>query len=53
MLLHSFKTAIKVLLRRYVWQRTLFPGTVMATEETFAMQQAQEREPGTEAPVGK
>lgn len=33
---------IKVLLRRYVWQRTLFPTTGMATEETAAVQQAQE-----------
>ncbi|MCE9612360.1 MAG: AI-2E family transporter [Chthoniobacter sp.] len=32
---------IKVLLRRYVWQRTLFPNTAMATEETVAIQQAQ------------
>ena len=33
---------IKVLLRRYVWQRTLFPAASMATEETVAIQQAQE-----------
>lgn len=31
---------IKVLLRRYVWQRTLFPSTSLATEETFAHEQA-------------
>ncbi len=44
---------IKVLLRRYVWQRKLFPGAVMATEETFSVQQAQESETRAAAPVGK
>jgi predicted PurR-regulated permease PerM len=33
---------IKVLLRRYVWQRTLFPTTSMVTEESVAIQQAQD-----------
>ena len=33
---------IKVLLRRYVWQAKLFPHTVLATEESAAVQKAQE-----------
>lgn len=33
---------IKVLLRRYVWQRTLFPTTSMVTEESVAIHQAQD-----------
>ena len=33
---------IKVLLRRYVWQRTLFPTTSMVMEESVAIQQAQD-----------
>ena len=32
---------IKVLLRRYIWQRKIFPITSMATEETFAVHRAQ------------
>ena len=44
---------IKVLLRRYVWQRTLFPATGMVTEETFALHQAQEPENSTTAPAGQ
>ena len=32
---------IKVLLRRYIWQAKLFPNTVLATEESFAVQKAQ------------
>ena len=40
---------IKVLLRRYVWQAKLFPNTVLATEESFAVQQAQV----PDAPSGK
>ena len=31
---------IKVLLRRYIWQRKIFPITSMATEETFAVHRA-------------
>ena len=40
---------IKVLLRRYIWQAKLFPNTVLATEESFALQKAQE----PAAPSGK
>ena len=40
---------IKVLLRRYVWQAKLFPHTVLATEESAAVQKAQE----TAAPAGE
>ncbi len=40
---------IKVLLRRYVWQRTLFPTPSAVTEETAAVHQAQE--PGNPAPL--
>ena len=39
---------IKVLLRRYVWQAKIFPHTVLATEESAAVQQAQK----SEAPAG-
>jgi len=42
---------IKVLLRRYVWQRTLFPNTAMATEETVAIQRAQEPEKPAATPT--
>jgi predicted PurR-regulated permease PerM len=42
---------IKVLLRRYVWQRTLFPATTMATEETVAIQQAQDPAKTATTPV--
>ncbi len=38
---------IKVLLRRYVWQAKLFPNTVLATEESFAVEKA--RVPATTA----
>ncbi len=31
---------IKVLLRRYIWQAKLFPNTVLATEESFAVEKA-------------
>ena len=31
---------IKVLLRRYIWQAKLFPDTVLATEESFAVEKA-------------
>ena len=44
---------IKVLLRRYVWQRTLFPTTGVVTEETFALQQAQESANSASAPAGQ
>ena len=40
---------IKVLLRRYVWQAKLFPNTVLATEESAAVQIAQ----APDAPPGK
>ena len=40
---------IKVLLRRYIWQAKLFPNTVLATEESFAVQKAQP----PETPDGK
>ena len=43
---------IKVLLRRYVWQRTLFPATSMATEETVAIQQAQKPEKAASPSAG-
>ena len=35
---------IKVLLRRYIWQAKLFPNTVLATEESFAVEKAQPHE---------
>ena len=38
---------IKVLLRRYIWQAKLFPNTVLATEESFAVEKA--RVPATTA----
>ena len=44
---------VKVLLRRYVWTRKLFPSTAMATEETFSVQQAQEPEARSAPSVGK
>ena len=40
---------IKVLLRRYVWQRTLFPSPGLVTAETAALQQAPE--PAQPAPA--
>ena len=43
---------IKVLLRRYVWQRTLLPATSMATEETVAIQQAQKPEKAASPSAG-
>ena len=44
---------IKVLLRRYVWQRKLFPLPAMVTEETVAVQQAQESDAPGAAPAGQ
>ncbi len=44
---------IKVLLRRYVWQRTLFPNPVMTTEESYSVQQAQESSDSGAVPAGK
>ena len=40
---------IKVLLRRYIWQAKLFPSTILATEESAAVQIAQQ----PAAPSGK
>ncbi len=44
---------IKVLLRRYVWKRTVFAAPMLATEETFSEQQAQQPDASAAAPVGK
>jgi predicted PurR-regulated permease PerM len=44
---------IKVLLRRYVWQRKLFSNSTLVTEESFAVQQAQEAKEPAPVPASK